>query len=335
MAASNPDSQGAIFWDRMRRLFTPSEDTDPSGGVPNRGAVLTVCILISTVVWLIFTLQETKTVTLEVPTRVVNVPEDQALSDLPPSTVRVQVHGDRRQLLWLYLNTPVVPINATSNEVNVEEALNIPQISDVRIESVSPRRVNVPKENRVERRIPIRHRVEVQLPESYEMLRPPRLEPDSVSISGAQSIVSGLPFWPTKRVELRNVQDSIRTAVPLADTLAQLIDRSIERATFIAESGKFAEATRELDVEVTGVPSDQDLVALEPSTIRVQYRVLFDQLFESQRASDFFATVSYDQIRSDTTGYVQPNVHVPSDLFIRDPEPTPRRLRYYTFVSGD
>lgn len=334
MAASS-DSQGAIFWDRLRRLFTPPEETGASGGPPNRGVVLSVCVLISTVVWLIFTLQETKTVTMDVPTRVVNVPSGQALTDVPASTVRVQVHGDRRQLLWLYLNTPVVPIDATSNEVNVEDALNIPQISDVRIENVTPRRVNVPKGERVERRLPIRNRVRVNLPASHEMLRPPRLDPDSIQVSGAAALLGNLDAWPTADVVLTDVQDSIRAEVPLADTLAELVDRTVDRVTFTAESGKFTESTRELTVEVTGVPTDQNLVALEPSTIRVNYRVLFAQMFQSQRASDFFATVSYDQIRSDTTGYVRPNIHVPSDLYIRDPEPTPRRLRYYTFVSGD
>lgn len=303
--------------------------------MPNRGVVLTVCILISLVVWIIFTLQETKTVTMDVPTRVVNVPDGKALTALPPSTVSVQVHGDRRQLLWLYLNTPVVPIDATSNEVVVEKALSIPQISDVRIEGVTPGRVNVPKGERTERRLPIRNRVQANLPASHEMLRPPRLEPDSVTVSGATSLVSGLAAWPTKAVALTDVQDSIRAEVPLADTLAQLVDRSVNRVTYTAESGTFTESTRELTVEVTGVPTDQNLVALEPSVIRVTYRVLFEQMFQSQRASDFFATVSYDQIRSDTTGYVRPNIHVPSDLYVRDPEPTPGRLRYYTFVSGD
>ncbi len=335
MPSSNARSQGAIFLDQLRAIFTPNTEDETSGTPPNRGAVLTVCVLISTVVWLIFTLQEPKTVTMKVPTQVVNIPDGQALTALPPSTVSVQIYGTRRQLLWLHLNRPNVPIDATSNEVNVEEVLNIPQVSDVRIENVTPRQVDVPKEERVQQRLPIRNRVQAVLPESHEMLRPPRLEPDSVSIRGARSIVGGLEAWPTKPVVLEDVQDSIRATVPLDDTLSQLVDRSIQQVTYRARSGKFVESTRELNVEVTGVPSDQNLVALEPSTVRVNYRVLFDQMFQSQQASDFFATVSYDQIRSDTTGYVRPNIHVPTDLYIRDPEPTPRRLRYYTFVSGD
>jgi hypothetical protein len=76
-------------------------------------------------------------------------------------------------------------------------------------------------------------------------------------------------------------------------------------------------------------------VSLQPSTVRIRYRVLFEDFFKARRSSEFFATVSYDQIRSDTTGYVVPRVHVPADLHIRNPEPIPPRLRYYTFVTGN
>jgi hypothetical protein len=134
---------------------------------------------------------------------------------------------------------------------------------------------------------------------------------------------------------MRNVRDTVRAQVALRDSLAQLVERSADQVTVTARAGKFAEETREVTVEVTGVPTGQDLVTLQPATIRIRYRVLFQQLFASRRSSEFFATVSYSQIRSDTTGYVRPNIHVPSDLVIRDPEPIPPRLQYYTFLSDE
>jgi hypothetical protein len=134
---------------------------------------------------------------------------------------------------------------------------------------------------------------------------------------------------------LRDVKDTVRTALALKDSLSGLVTRTAEEVTIEARAGKFAVETREVKVEVTGVPAGQNLVALQPSTIRIRYRILFDQLFASRRSAEFFATVSYSQIRSDTTGYVEPRIHVPTDLVIRDPEPIPPRLRYYTFLSGE
>lgn len=334
--APNPEKQGDIFLDRIRQLFLPeASGEDDEEHRPRRGLALALCFLISSVIWLALTLQEERTVSFEVPTRVVNMPEDQALKEVPPSTVSVQVSGEGRQLIWLYMNPPTLPIDAASREVNVASALDLAQEAGVRIESVEPQRVDLVKEERVERRIPIASRVELQLPPAHELLSDPSFTPDSVTVSGAASVVASLDAWPTERHVLENVTDTLETTVSLLDTLSRLTERSVQSVRIHAEAGKFAEATREINVQVTGLPADQNVVALDPSTIRVRYRVLFDQLFESQRASTFFATVAYQQVRSDTTGYVEPRIHTPPDIVIRDPEPTPSRLQYYTFVSNE
>ena len=335
MPPNESDSQSPIFWERLRNLFTPSAD---EGGAPNgaprqRGAVITVCILIASFLWLTFALQERKSVTLPMPTRVVNMPGNQALSELPPSTVQVQMEGESVQLLWLYFNAPSVLLNGSQSQIQLQEAISLP--GNVRVNDVSPAQVRLQKEPRIESRVPVQSRVTVQTPPAHELIGTPRLAPDSIEVTGAQSIIYQLDFWPTDSMTISDVRDTVSTRVPLADTLGQLVQRSVEAVTFAARAGKFAEATREIDVEVTGIPSDQSVVALEPSTIRVRYRVLFDQLFESQRAPDFFATVSYEAIRSDTTGFVQPDIVTPSDLIIRDPDPIPSRLRYYTYVGSD
>jgi hypothetical protein len=335
--APNPEKQGDIFLDRIRQLFLPeaSGEEEDDERRPRRGLALAICFLISSVIWLALTLQEERTVSFEVPTRVVNMPADQALKQVPPSTVSVQVSGEGRQLIWLYMNPPTLPIDAASSEVNVASALDLTQEAGVRIESVEPRRVDLVKEERVERRIPIASRVELQLPPAHELLSDPSFTPDSVTVSGAASVVASLDAWPTERRVLENVTDTLDATVALLDTLSRLTERSVRSIRIHAEAGKFAEATREIDVQVTGLPADQNVVALDPSTIRVRYRVLFDQLFESQRASNFFATVAYQQVRADTTGYVEPRIHTPPEIVIRDPEPMPSRLQYYTFVSSE
>lgn len=335
MASSDADSQGPIFWERLRNLFTLRRDDELGGAEPpqNRGTVIAICVAIAFVLWLTFTLQEVKVVTMELPTTVINVPEEEALNRLPPPSARVQVEGEGVQLLWMYYNTPAIPIDASEESVNLADALNLPE--NVRLQGVTPRQVSIEKEPRIQRRIPVRSRIRVQTPPAFELIEPPRLQPDSVMVSGARSIVNRLTSWPTDSVTIDNVRDSITTRVLLADTLGRLVQHTPRYVSLIARAGKFAEATREIPVEVTGVPSGQNVVTLEPSAVRVRYRVLFDQLFASQRVPDFFATISYDRIRTDTTGYVRPNLHLPADLIIRDPEMIPPRLQYYTFVTGE
>jgi hypothetical protein len=333
---ADSDSQVPIFLERLRGLFRSSDADRRRDEDANRGAAFTVCVLLSFVLWLSLSLQEQRMVTVDFPVEVGGLPEGQALVEIPPSTVSVKLQGTGLDLLALMFDPPSVQVEARDESpVEVQEVLTLPRANDARVESVTPRVIQIETEERVERRLPIQPRLTVQTASSHELVHDPIVSPDSVTVFGARSIVESLADWPTDSLVLTDVRDTVRTSVPLTDTLTGLVERATDEVDVVVRAGKFAVETKKVTVDVTGVPAGQDLVALQPSTIRIRYRVLFDQLFESRRSSEFFATVSYNQIRSDTTGYVEPRIHVPTDLVIRDPEPIPPRLRYYTFLSGE
>lgn len=333
--APDSDSQVPIFLERLRTLFKPSEGAGPREGDPRQGVAIAVCVLLSVILWLSLTVQEQRMVRIAFPVEVDGVPEGQALAERPPSTVGVQLQGRGMDLLRLVFNPPSIEVSAGGEQIDVQDELDLPRASDARVENVTPRVIDLSLEPRVERRVAVRPRINVELAAAHELIEDPTVEPDSITVSGAESIVAGLTDWPTDSLELTGVRDTVRTEVSLRDSLSGLVDRNTDRVTLTARAGKFAEETREVTVEVTGVPPGQDLVTLQPTTIRIRYRVLFDKLFASRRSDEFFATISYSQIRSDTTGYVEPQIHVPSDLPIRDPEPIPPRLQYYTFLSDE
>ena len=329
MDSSDSTSSYPVFWERLKEIFELRQVPSTSDGT-----ALSICILIALVLWAALTLQETRTVTFNVPTELSNVPEGQALVAEPPAHVRVRVTGEVIQLLYLYVNPPQAPIDASNSEVSVEEVLGLTG-SNITIDAITPSEIAVPLESRIERSVPVAPRVKVALEDGYELLNPPVVQPDSVTVSGAESIIDSLQQWPTERRTIDALRDSVQIQVPLADTLNPLVSRSVDMVTFEVQAGRFAEETRELFVEVTGVPPGQNLVALEPPVVRVRYRVLFDEMFEARRADDFSAVVNYDQIRSDTTGRVEPRIHVPAGLTIRDPEPIPSKLRYFTLMSSE
>jgi len=333
--AADSDSQVPIFLDRLRTLFRSSTDDVRPDEDSNWGAAVVVCILLSFILWLSLTLQERRTVNIEFPVEVASLPDSQALVDLPPSAVSVQLRGTGLDLLGLIFDPSPIQVPAQEGTVDVQEAIDLPRAMDAQVESVSPRRIALKLESRVERKLPVWPRLDIRPASAYELIDEPTIAPDSVTVSGAETVVGDLDVWPTDSLVLKGIEDTVRTTLALKDSLSGLVTRDVDQVTVEARAGKFAVETREVTVDVTGVPAGQDLVALQPSTIRIRYRVLFDQLFASRRSSEFFATVSYSQIRSDTTGYVEPRIHVPTSLEIRDPEAIPPRLRYYTFLSGE
>jgi hypothetical protein len=123
--------------------------------------------------------------------------------------------------------------------------------------------------------------------------------------------------------------------VALVDTLEGLVERSEEYTTVRAKSTQFTEGRRKLEVIVQGAPTDEKVVTLVPETIEVRFNVPLDQLNEALRTTFFTATVSYDVIRSDTTGRVRPILNLPPTLMLREVYAEPATLRYYNFLVND
>lgn len=318
----------------LQQLFSrraPAGDgRRPERGL-SKGTVITICILISTLLWFTFTLQETYTATLNLPVRVVNLPPDQALAMPPPQVVRVQLRGEGYPLVQLYFNPPTVTLDARQDIVDLTGIdLNLPR--GVVVESIVPQVVELRKEPRVTHRLPVELRVVIETPPTHDLLYPPRIDPDSVQVSGAASIVARLAAWPTARMHLREVRDSLSLRVPLADTLQPLVTVVPEAVQLYVRVVPFTEGVRELAVRVTGVPSSQRMVTLEPATVRVRFRVPLFQYEAAMTAPDFFATVPYEVIRADTTGRVRPILHLPDGVVIRDVVMIPPALRYYNVL---
>lgn len=336
MDSRTPSSSSLTWLDRLRDRFAANGEPDHHhGDEPRRRWVaVSTCLLIALLLWFFLTMQETYTTTFELPTQVVGLPDDTALVSLPPRTVRVQVSGEGFQLLQLRLDPSLIPINASQEYVDLDQvAPELPK--GIVLENVSPRIFNLEKERRIVRLVPIRLEGSLETAPTHDLVAPPALEPDSVFVSGARSIVNSLEAWPTAPLDVEGLQDSLLVRVPLSDTLAGLVELSEAETTVRAVAQPFTEATREIDVIVTGVPSSQKVVALDPSTVRVRYRVPLGQYDRALDAEDFFATVSYDTIRSDTTGRVRPEINVPSGIVLRNVEMIPGQLGYYEVLVDE
>jgi len=333
-----PDSSTSrsTILDRFRTLFNRNTgharlyNYEPQ----HRGTVISVCLLSSTLLWLIFSMREMHSIPIELPTQISSLPPSKALTVLPPHMVRVQIRGEGIQLLRLYYDPPTLPIDASLSEVSLD-AVVADLTKNVSVENVLPHTFVVHKEERVSKLVPIRSRVSVETGETYDLIKPVCLTPDSLSISGARSIVENIDAWPTKRRVFQNVRDTLDVKVLLADSLEGLVLRDVNEIEVTAVSEEFTEGEREIKVLVPGAPLGEEYMSLSPPTIMVRYLVPISQYDAAHQAEDFFATVSYDVIRADTTGRVSPRLHLPANLVLREIIVSPPTLGYYNVLVDE
>lgn len=322
----------AYHW--IRRQLGRLRARDGEGFNAQDGVALAVSVVISVLFWFTLKMQEQYTIAMDLPTEVVNVPEGESLTERPPEQVRVQVQGEGWQLLQIYYRRQPISLNVANDPITVQEAAQLSAGSGISVTGANPPTVELDTGPRITRRVPVRPRARIEPAQTYEVVGSLTVEPDSVLVSGADSLVSVIDRWPTERVEREGVREDLDIRVGLADTLEGLVSVDTDRVRVRADVELFTEAVREVPVRVTDRPPGAREVRLEPSTVNVIFRVPMSQYERAVEIEGFSASVSYSTILRDTTGTVEPDVQTPNSITVRGVRVEPDRLRYFTVITS-
>ena len=331
MASPHPDSPSSRLIDRLRALASP----DPAGerdDVRHRGIVIAVCILASALLWFTFAIRETYTRSIDFAIEVRGLDPGESLSGLPPMTVRAQLAGEGIQLLRLYYDRPTIVVDASLDVVNLQ-AVAPEFIQGVRIEALSPEELTLQRERRVTRRLPVVSRTRIETRPGHHVVGLVQIEPDSVLVSGAASIVRSLASWSTQRSAVLAGPDSLDAMVELSDSLSGLVDVEVPEVRLRASVRQFTQGSRRVELRVEGAPEGRR-ISLEPSAVRVTFQVPLPAYQKAMESADVYAFVPYDRILADTTGAVQPVLRVPSGIVVRGVVFDPPAVRYFDVLGG-
>lgn len=317
----------------LRRLKRKPAGKEPYDAPARRGLIIGLCVFFSVLLWFFSSLAQTYSRTLAFPTQLENLPADEALLALPPAELDVDVESEGMHLLRLFYNRPVVRLSADAPVLDLEEAARASLPENVRLTSVWPRFSALQKEKRETRKVPIQFVGAVTTPPTHALIEPPRLSPDSVVLSGPVSLVETIQDWPTRPLRQSSLKDSLVTRVELVDSLAGVVDLGVRAVTLRARAAPFTEATRALDIFISGIPSATNTIQLDPPSVVVRFRVPLAHYERALDAPDFLATVTYDEIRSDTSGTIAPRIELPQGIILTDIEVNPARVRYYDVLE--
>ena len=319
--------------DRLRALLpeavpVPADDEPPG----RRWLAMALSVVVAAVLWFSFSMREDYTVPITVPVEVVSTPSGQALREAPPSEATVTLQGDGWTLLGLSRRPPPIRISATGASVNMAGAVSESLPTTVRVQSVQPGTVELALDTRTSRRLPIRLRERIETVPPYGLLRDPVLQPDSVSVTGAQSLLGGLTDWPTEVLVAEGVRENLTRTVALSDTFGGLLTPSVRSTVVRIEIGEYTSASRLLRVEVVNLPDDVAGVRFDPDFVEATFRVpAVGAEYDQAETSDLFrAVVDYEDIARDTTdGAVPVAARWPDGLNIQDVTLSPSRVGYF------
>ena len=327
---ANDSSTGNWFY----RIFSRS---DAETTYLHKGEILVVFLLgclIAVSLWLMVNLGKEYHLTVSIPLEITNYSDGMAFSTPPPQKITVGVSGEGWNLVSLYRNPPGISFRYEEGLVDITEAVQsqLASYSDVTVQKVNPSFITVEMEPIAVKRVPVVPDLDIRLKTQYEISGSVRVSPDSITVSGAESIIDTIRFWPTERLQMRNVQQAVNRRLHLVNREGiQIKDTTQVNVAF--DVTEFTEGEIRIYVRARNVPEGQQ-IRFNPTVISVRYDVPIEFFSEAQEAVPYEAFVNFSDILRDTTGFVIPDVQpTMHDINLRLRSFQPRRVSYFKVIS--
>lgn len=319
------------FWDKFLKRADDDENTVYSR---EKIFVFFVAVVLALCMWFLVNLSRAYTISINLPIVLGNVPAGMALSNELPEYATVSVQGEGWTLLSIYNNPPSIQVSIEDGEVSlldqVQQQMNA--IPDADVQNVQPRILNVQLEEEISKTVPLRSNVEVNFEGQFGFIGPPTLFPDSVTITGAVSMLEGFSSWETDSVVINNVRSDVAATIPLRAP-SQRISLSPSTARFTGSVAQFTEGESRVLVRALNLPEGQN-ITFSPAFVTVRYTVPIDQYAEVENLSPFTANIPYDVIEQDSSGFLTPQIEVTTDEYeIRVQSHRPQEVAYFLIIE--
>lgn len=294
--------------------------------------IVITTISLGTLLWLSVNLREQYTVAVNAPLTIEEVPEGMAIRSAVPRSIQLRLRGEGWRLAGLLLGPAIdlrIPLSTlphgnrtvTINQINERLTLS-PGVQLVRIQ---PDTVAIALDVMATRRVPVVSAVAVSFREGYGQVGTTQLVPDSVTVSGAETVIRQITEWRTAPVRFDDLKAPVQETVPLATGEGPAVQCSPPEVEVHVNVQPFAEKVFSgLPVAVTGLPANREVILIPPK-VEIVARGGIRQL-ASILPVDFQVAMPFDRIIADTTGSVVPDVQPPSGIQIVTRRPD--RLQY-------
>jgi len=304
-----------IIFPALMYVDRNQEDEEAAYMTREKILVFGISFILAFCLWFIVNLSRDFNITIQLPLEIGNVPEEMALTSDPPTAASVGITGEGWKLISLYNNPPRIVLDVEEENVDlfqkVQQQVSI--LSEVNITMVDPLNLNLSLEEKVYKQVPVDVLVNINTRERFGIVGEPVTNPDTVTISGASSIVENIENVTTRALDLENVRDGREIELEI-DNPAPGVSVSPQRISYIFEVAEFTEGEVRIPIQIRNLPPG-GAVTYNPSTIVVRYGVPVDQYTEVQNTRPFSAYVDYSTIEDDTTGLVIPQVERVDDVY--------------------
>lgn len=270
--------------------------------------VFLICLLFATILWFLNAMSKDYSTTILYPVKYVNAPNNQFLSNEPPSELELKVNAHGFTLLRHKLSLSFAPIvlNLTSLTQNLESnygryTINTNSLvrrisnqvsSEIKVTDVLPEYFNVILDSLKTKTVPVEPNIEIEFKPQFSLKEPVSTIPDEVNITGPAAILDTIYSLKTEQKSFTKLEANFEKRLDLI--LPDKVSVSPDKITLRIIVEKFTEKVMKIPIEVINQPKNAK-VKLFPSEIKVLFTVGLSE-FDNIKSSDFRALADYNLI---------------------------------------
>lgn len=284
--------------------------------------ILIASFILSSILWISLNLNQNYEIPKIIPVKI-QVNKPYAVTGNIPLNLEVKFRGVGWSLIRLFtslnmdFNYDIIGKDNDRIVIPTKQYLNdnLGLAQNLTITDVKPESLVVRIDRYEEKYVKIIPRVIVDCKSGYQTVGKPIIEPDSVKIGGAASILSSMKYIYTQELKYNKVSSNLNAIAFLSDSLSNITWRSQNEVKLRINVELSAEKEfQNVEIFIPNTPSDKE-VLLIPQIISLQVKGGVNQL-ASLDNSKIQAMVDFNQILVDTTGSVIPKFSLPEGVNI-------------------
>lgn len=147
------------------------------------------------------------------------------------------------------------------------------------------------------KKVPVKPVVRLTFAKQYMLCQPYSCIPDSITVTGALSVIDTLQFIPTKTLIISDLKKSCSETVPLAGNNS--LHCQPDKVQITMEVDKFTETSLRIPVQVINLPAGLRMKTF-PAEVTISFRICVNHYKEIIPES-FIVSVNYRDLKPDTT----------------------------------
>lgn len=273
-------------------------------------------IILSVVFWFMTKLSKEYDSTLEYPVSYINLPEDKLLQEAPVEVIEIHVKTTGFKLISATFFPTELKIDVSN--------LNWKSSTDYYL-LLSQQRLAIQKQMKTgveidffindsiyfnlgklkNKKVPVKPLLDLSYATGFELNGNITTVPDSILISGPESILDTIDFVSTKLLQIKKLNNSIDQTIEIerfpSDSNVKLQQKNIK---IIANVEKYTEGTLEIPFEVLNLP-ENNIINTFPKVVKVTYKVALSN-FNKIDFTSFLIHCDYQVSQKNNLSYLIP-----------------------------